>query len=157
MRTSDNGCASSSFSLAAQGIKGSHTSREAWYPLFECVKQRIQESIGAVKRYQPSQPLSLYQLGCASCSFPFAAIITCSHRKSFFFQPVSSIPCWQRDTRIHTPLEKIPTFASFFSKGDVVSLLCIFYHPLFIPYITKRKKKNIFIFVRLHALVLLFF
>ena len=40
-------------SLAAQGIKGSHTSREAWYPLFECVKQRIQESIRAPKRYQP--------------------------------------------------------------------------------------------------------
>ena len=57
-----------------RGIKGSHTSREAWYPLFECVKQRIQESIGAVKRYQP--------------------YTSCSHRKSFFFQPVSSIPCW---------------------------------------------------------------
>ena len=65
-------------SIAAQGIKASHTSREAIIFvslaqqgimaaqaarafLFECVKQGIQESIRPWKRYQPSQPLSLYR------------------------------------------------------------------------------------------------
>ena len=46
------------------------------YFLFECVKQRIQESIGAVKRYQPWQPSFQRVTYLFSCAlYRFACMI----------------------------------------------------------------------------------